>query len=112
MTKQQQSDTNHVFLRSFFAHLIFLVVICFSCFFTQAQSFVIVRSSVGHHMGSNLTASTSMYKAQQTVGQAIASTMISAGPYTVVQGFIQPLNPEGSFHDLIDDRLWDFIDYG
>ena len=107
MTKQQQSDTNHIFLRSFFAQLPFLVVLFFSCFFTQAQSFIVVRSSVGHHMGSNLTASTSMYRAQQTVGQSIASTMINAGPYTLIQGFIQPLDPEGSLHDFIDDRLWD-----
>lgn len=107
MTKQQHSGTNHIFLRSFFAQLPFLVVLCFSCFFTQAQSFIIVRSSVGHHMGSNLTASTSMYRAQQTVGQSTASTTINAGPYPVIQGFIQPLSPEGSLHDFIDDRLWD-----
>ena len=70
MTKQQHSDTNHIFLRSFFARLSFWVVICFSCFFTQAQSFIVVRSSMGHHMETNLTASTSMYKAQQTVAQS------------------------------------------
>ena len=107
MTKQQHNDTNHIFLRSFFAQLPFLVVLCFSCFFTQAQSFIIVRSAVGHHMGSNLTASTSMYRAQQTVGQSIGSTMMNVGPYSVIQGFIQPLESEGTYHDFIDDRLWD-----
>ena len=107
MTKQQHSDTNHIFLRSFFAQLPFLVVLCFSCFFTQAQSFIVVRSAVGHHMGSNLTASTSMYRAQQTVGQSIGSTMMNVGPYSVIQGFIQPLDTEISLHDFIDDRLWD-----
>jgi hypothetical protein len=108
MTKQQQhSDTNHIFLRSFFAHLSFCVVICFSCFFTQAQSFIVVRSSVGHHLGSNLTASTGMYRSQHVVGQSIASTIINAGSYAVIQGFIQPLNPEESFHNFTDDRLLD-----
>ena len=107
MTNQQHIDTNRIFLRSFFAHLSFWVVICFSCFFTQAQSYIVVRSSIGHHMGSNLTASTSMYRAQQTVGQSIASTMINADSYAVIQGFIQPLDTEISLHDFIDDRLWD-----
>lgn len=95
MTKQQHNDTNHIFLRSFFAQLPFLVVICLSCFFVQAQSLIAVRSSVGNHMVSNFSSSTSMYKAQQTVGQSIISTMMSVGPYSLVQGFIQPLNSEG-----------------
>ena len=107
MTKQQHNDTNHIFLRSFFARLSFWVVICFSCFFTQAQSFIVVRSSLGHHMGSNFSTSTIMYRSQHTVGQSIASTMINAGSYAVIQGFIQPLNPEESFGDFIDDRIWD-----
>ena len=106
MTNQQHIDINRIFIRSFFAHLSLWIVICFSCFFTQAQSYIVVRSSIGHHMGSNLTASTSMYRAQQTVGQSIVSTIINAGPYAVVQGFIQPLNPEESFHHFIDDQLW------
>lgn len=58
-------------------------------------------------MGSNLTASTSMYRAQQIVGQSVASTMMNVGPYSVIQGFIQPLESEGTYHDFIDDRLWD-----
>lgn len=107
MTKQQHNDTNHIFSRSFFARLSFWVVICFSCIFVQAQSFYVVRSSVGHHMGSNFAASTSMYKAHQTVGQSIASTTINAGAYVVVQGFIQPLESEGTYHDFTDDQLWD-----
>ena len=82
-------------------------MICFSCFFTQAQSFIVVRSSVGHHMGSSFSASTSMYRAQQTVGQSIASTTINAGSYAVIQGFIQPLNSDGRLHDFMDHQLWD-----
>ena len=58
-------------------------------------------------MGTDLTASTNVYRAQQTVGQSMASTMINAGPYTLIQGFIQLLDPEISLHDFIDDRLWD-----
>jgi len=69
MTNQKHIDTNRIFIR-FFTHLSLWIVICFSCFFTQAQSFIVVRSSMGHHMETNLTASTSMYKAQQTVAQS------------------------------------------
>lgn len=32
---------------------------------------------------------------------------MNAGPYTLIQGFIPPLDPEISFHDFTDDRLWD-----
>lgn len=110
MITQQHHDTNRIFFRSFFARLPFWVVLCFSCFFVQAQSFYVVRTSVGHHMGSGFSAGSGMYKAHQVVGQSVASPMISVGPYSMVQGFVQPLYSDGN---LIDDRVWgiEFITY-
>lgn len=88
-----------------FAYLSFWVVLFFFSFFAQAQSFTEIRSSIGHHLGSTFANSSGQYKAQQIVGQSIASTSLNIGAHKITQGFIQPLL-EVTFSDFIDNRLW------
>lgn len=105
MTNQRNIFFKFIFSRSFFAHHFFLIVLfCFS-FFAQAQSFTVIRSSIGHHLGSTFANSSGQYKAQQIVGQSIASTSLSIGDHKITQGFIQPLT-EATFSDFIDNKLW------
>jgi hypothetical protein len=105
MTNQLNIFFKSILSRPFFAHHFFWVVLFFFSFFAHAQSFTVIRSSIGHHLGSTFANSSGQYKAQQIVGQSIASTSLSIGNHKITQGFIQPFT-EVTFSDFIDNRLW------
>ena len=109
-TMTSQKFTNHSIFKSFFAHhfIAFWLFIVACSFSAHAQSFTIVRSSIGPHLGSSFQTSNSLqYNSQYIVGQTIASTSINAGGYSITQGFVQPMMMEDTFTDFINDNIWD-----
>lgn len=67
----------------------------------QAQ-FTVVRSSIGHHLGSSFqTNNTQPYTAQYLVGQPIVSAPMTMGAFQIIQGLIQPIAADSSLSDLI-----------
>lgn len=97
-------------INTFFAHhniSVWLLLFMFS-FPAHAQSITIVRSSIGHNIGSSLQTHTEpQYNAQYVVGQLIASSSISVDNYKIAHGFIQPLIWGESLSDYTDDIFWD-----
>ena len=85
---------------SWFVFLFFVVLIA------QAQSYTVVRSSIGANLGSNFQSTNPIVQAQYLVGQPLQSVAINLNSQNIFQGFVQPLFEE-SLGDFFNPNLWD-----